>query len=787
VTEPDRAIPAYRDASLPVSARVDDLVSRMTLREKVGQLNQRLLGWRCWRRSGAGVTTTELLDREVERWGGLGGLYGVLRADAWSGQDWSNGADPASSAEVTALVQERVLAASRLGIPALFVEEASHGHLALGSTMLPVGLAMAATWRPELVEEAAALIGREVRARGAHLVLMSGIDLLHDPRWGRAEETLGEDPLLASLLVRALVRGLRREPGLAVVLKHFAGQGAGIGGRNGSSAPIGPRELAELHLPMARAGIEEGALGLMAAYNDIDGVPCVADERLLTRLLRDRWGFEGVVMADLGAIDRLTRSGVSLVAAGASALRAGVDLSLCDESYALLEQALDEGLAEEADVDRAVRRVLGLKVRLGLLDAPAPARPGGPALVAEPARATPPPTTMDDDLAAASLTLLQDRRGALPLDRSPERIAVIGPNADDVGCLLGDYVPPLPPGVGDSVLDAIRARATGTVVHEPGAGRMSPTDGGLARAAAVASDADLVVLVLGSTSARAYDDDFQANGAGRLGDRVPAATGGEGFDMAEVELAAAQRALVAVVADAAPAGVPVIAVVVTGRPLGLAAVADRCDVVLLAWYPGPDGGRAIAEAILGVREPTGRLPVSLPRGSGTLPVAYHERLEVTLRYVDAEARAPFPFGAGLGHGRWRLGRATASASATDVAGLAGLTVEVPVANEGHRAGTTVVQLYARFLTPGLVPRRAVLVGFQRVRLAPGSTTEVRVSMLADALPGLGIHALPPEDDAPSGRGGVLELWCALDGATRSEDQVARVEVRGVVSGALSAP
>ena len=709
-----------------------------------------------------------VLDQEVERWGGVGAIYGVLRADAWSGRDWATGADPGRSVEVMARVQARVVEGSRLGIPALLVEEAPHGHLALGSRLLPVNLAAGATWDPDLVEAAATVIGAEVRARGANVALVSGLDILRDPRWGRAEETFGEDPLLASLFVRASVRGMRRTDGLGVVLKHLAGQGAAIGGRNGSGAPIGWRELAELHLQPARAGIEEGALGVMAAYNDIDGVPCVANARLLTGILRERWGFEGIVMSDLGAIDRLVRGTVTLAAAGAVALRAGVDMSMCDEAFSALEQALDEGLVSESDIDRAVRRVLALKIRLGLLDDPR----------TDTAAPSPVPaaSVAGVDVAASTLTLLQDPGGVLPLARLPERVAVIGPNADDVACLLGDYVPPLAPGVGVSALDAIRARHRGTVTHAPGSGRTASVEGGLEGARRAAADADLVVLVVGTSGVRGYDDDFQANGAGSLGGRLPAATTGEGFDVAEVELPLAQGELVVAVAQARRPGVPLIGVVVSGRPLGIAALAEHCDVVIYAWYPGPDGGHAIAELVLGEREPTGRLPVSLPRSSGTLPVAYDERIEVTRRYVDSEARALFPFGAGLGHTRWSLGAPVASATAVTPDELGGLDVRVSLTNEGERAGGQVVQLYARVLLPGIVPRRAILVGFERARLEAGASAEVTVLVRGDALAGLGLGEVivDPPDPAIDG---LLELWCSIDGPARPDERVTGVRVR----------
>lgn len=701
-------ISLFRDPAQPLAVRVADLLGRLTLREKVGQLNQRLLGWHAYTRTHRGFVTTSALDGEVERWGGLGFLYGLQRADAWSGRDWSNGIAPEAALEVTELVQKRVVAGSRLGIPALFVEEAPHGHQALGAQLYPTNLGAAATFRPDLLEAAAAHIARELRARGAHLALVSGLDILRDPRWGRSEECFGEDPLLAARCVRALVRGYRTQPGLGVVLKHFAGQGAAMGGRNGSGAPLGPRELAEIHLPAARAGVAEGAHGVMAAYNDLDGVPCTANVDLLTGILRDEWGFEGIVMADMFAIDRLQRAGLSPAGAAAVALRAGVDVSMADVSYTALEEAVQEGLVPSALVDRACARVLGLKIRLGLLDAPA-------------LPSFPPPDPMPE-LVAAAPVLLQNRHDMLPLAVLPARVAVIGPNADDVGCLLGDYVPPLPAGV--SVLDGIRAR--GEASYEPGCRLTEPLEGGLARAAALASSADLVVLVLGSSSARGYDDDFDANGAAALGDDRPEATTGEGFDAAEVRLPACQRDLAGTVAGAVRPGTRIVAVIVSGRPHGIGAVAAVADAVLYAWYLGPTGGTAIAELLLGDREPVGRLPVSLPACSAVLPVAYNERLETTRRYIDAEAAAEYPFGAGLGYTTWTLDGNV-------------------LTNTGRRRGTQLVQLYCRMPVPGLLPRRAILAGFTHVTLDPGASRTVTV----------------PVDPMLEGS---LERWLSITGA-----------------------
>jgi len=742
----------YRDPGSTIEVRVADLLGRMTLREKIGQLNQRPLGWRLWQRQGHDLSLTDTLDRELARFGGLGAIYGLLRADAWSGRDWSTGADPAASAELTAMVQERVIESSRLGIPALFVEEAPHGHQALGGTVLPTNLAAAASWRPELVSEAFAHTGSELRSRGAHIALVSGLDLLRDPRWGRSEECFGEDPLLAALFTAAQVRGLSVVPGIGAVLKHFAGQGAATGGRNGAGAPIGPRELAEIHLTAARAGIEAGAVGVMAAYNDLDGVPCVANQSLLTEILRAQWGFTGIVMADLGAIDQLDRTTGSPAESAAAALRAGVDLSLCDDAYLMIDDAMTAGLVEEDLLNRACARVLGVKISLGLLDPPAPL----PEF---------PPPRAADDLVAATTVLLTNAGGLLPLSlpgADPGRIAVIGPNADDPDCLLGDYVPVLPSDSVTTVLTGLRDRlGQARVDHEPGSRLTEAIPGGIARAIQVASAADLVIMVLGGSSVRHYADAFAENGAAELGDGPVAATSGEGVDVAEVALPSVQRELFEQVAAT---GTPVVTVIISGRPLGLGSIAEHSRALLWAGYPGPTGGRLVTELIMGDREPTGRLPVSLPRCSASLPVAYNERLGADRRYTDSESTAVFGFGSGLGYAHWRLGAATVAQSSAEPVDL---VLSAPLINESGRAGQQLVQLYGRARVPGLLPRQAVLLGFTAVHSIAGAEQTVQVRVDPYAIAGLGLDTPP----VATGLAATLELWLSLSGSVRPDNPI----------------
>ena len=325
-------------------AAVDRLIDSMSFTQKVGQLNQRLFGWKSVERNAAGrLVASDELKQEIDRWGGLGALYGLLRADPWSGQHWGNGIRPEERPEAVAVVQQTVLERGAHGIGVLLSEEAPHGHQALGGAVLPTNLGLGATFDSQGVQEAEAAVAAELAASGIHIALVSGLDIARDPRWGRCEECFGEDPLMASRMCEAIVTGMQGEHrskvgrgGVAVVLKHLAAQGEAVGGRNGQSAVLGPHDLHEIHLPPVAAGVRAGALGFMAAYNDIDSVPCCANPWLLEDYLRDQLGFDGIVMADGLAVDRLEDMAGSIPAAGRAALLAGVDVSLWDEGFARL-------------------------------------------------------------------------------------------------------------------------------------------------------------------------------------------------------------------------------------------------------------------------------------------------------------------------------------------------------------------------------------------------------------------------------------------------------------------
>lgn len=728
--------PLYRKADAPVADRVRDLLTRMTLTEKVGQVNQRMYGWDAYERTAGprgGHRLTDAFRAEVAAFDGMGALYGLQRADPWSGVTFADGITAADAARVADSVQRHVIAGTRLGIPVLLVEEVPHGHQALDGTVLPVNLAVGSTWDPDLYEAAAAGAAAELRARGGHVALVSALDLVRDPRWGRAEECFGEDPYLAARFTEALVRGMQGDSAsyapdrAAVVLKHFAGQGATVGGRNSAATELGRRELHEIHLVAARAGVRAGAAGVMAAYNEFDGLPCAANRELLTGLLRGRWGFTGLVMADGCALDRLVRLAGDPVAAGALALDAGTDLSLWDGCFPRLAEAVERGLVSEDALDVAVARVLTLKFRLGLFERP---------YVGEETRENSHAMEeLSERLARESVVLLSHDGAALPL-AAPPRIAVIGPNAESLPQQLGDYTAPQRPGTGLTVLDGIRAVAPPgvEVTYARGCELVGDDRAGIAEAVALAAGADTAVLVLGGSSAREADTRFDSNGAAVIASGDPVGmTCGEGVDLAELSLPGGQSALLDAVAAT---GTPVVVVLVQGRPHAVPELSGRARAVLCAWYPGPWGGRAVADVLFGRAEPVGRLPVSVPRSAAQLPVFYNAKDHGYRGYVDQPATALHAFGHGLSYTTVEYGEPRLSRTRAPVTDPA-LTCTVAVTNTGARSVRETVQLYVRRLSgSGSWPRVRELRGFARVDLAPGERAEVAFVVEADTLASL---------------------------------------------------
>lgn len=710
-------------------AAVDRLIDSMSFTQKVGQLNQRLFGWKSVERNAAGrLVASDELKQEIDRWGGLGALYGLLRADPWSGQHWGNGIRPEERPEAVAVVQQTVLERGAHGIGVLLSEEAPHGHQALGGAVLPTNLGLGATFDSQGVQEAEAAVAAELAASGIHIALVSGLDIARDPRWGRCEECFGEDPLMASRMCEAIVTGMQGEHrskvgrgGVAVVLKHLAAQGEAVGGRNGQSAVLGPHDLHEIHLPPVAAGVRAGALGFMAAYNDIDSVPCCANPWLLEDYLRDQLGFDGIVMADGLAVDRLEDMAGSIPAAGRAALLAGVDVSLWDEGFARLEEYVDDEQVAAA-VDTALRRVLELKAMFGLLpedgaDTAAIAMPDADAI----AQATADGREQAKRMAREAITLINDGRSAVTLDSirgvltdaQAGPVIVAGPFADDFGCFLGDYTAPLPADEQSSIYRQLVARLGKDRVCLAA----KPSDVSADRWASAAA----VVFVCGSTSERSYDSEFDDNGAAKAVAEY-GATCGEGVDLSDIRLPWHQDEMLDEVVALTTA--PVVSVVVCGRAHVLTHVIGQSAVTIWVGYAGQYGPQAVADVLIDGAGLPGRLPVTLPAHPAAIPVRYNDRQSAAHVYKDAAEPVLREFGCGAGS----LAGVTFSGMHADAESRANEVLVQVTAHAGDHKTAGSVNLFAHVSGGRRIPRLAVLVDSVALTLEAGESHAVSFSV-----------------------------------------------------------
>ena len=706
-------------------AAVDRLIDSMSFTQKVGQLNQRLFGWKSVERNAAGrLVASDELKQEIDRWGGLGALYGLLRADPWSGQHWGNGIRPEERPEAVAVVQQTVLERGAHGIGVLLSEEAPHGHQALGGAVLPTNLGLGATFDSQGVQEAEAAVAAELAASGIHIALVSGLDIARDPRWGRCEECFGEDPLMASRMCEAIVTGMQGEHrskvgrgGVAVVLKHLAAQGEAVGGRNGQSAVLGPHDLHEIHLPPVAAGVRAGALGFMAAYNDIDSVPCCANPWLLEDYLRDQLGFDGIVMADGLAVDRLEDMAGSIPAAGRAALLAGVDVSLWDEGFARLEEYVDDEQVAAA-VDTALRRVLELKAMFGLLpedgaDTAAIAMPDADAI----AQATADGREQAKRMAREAITLINDGRSAVTLDSirgvltdaQAGPVIVAGPFADDFGCFLGDYTA--------HEQSSIYRQLVARLGKDRVCLAAKPSDVSADRWASAAA----VVFVCGSTSERSYDSEFDDNGAAKAVAEY-GATCGEGVDLSDIRLPWHQDEMLDEVVALTTA--PVVSVVVCGRAHVLTHVIGQSAVTIWVGYAGQYGPQAVADVLIDGAGLPGRLPVTLPAHPAAIPVRYNDRQSAAHVYKDAAEPVLREFGYGAGS----LAGVTFSGMHADAESRANEVLVQVTAHAGDHKTAGSVNLFAHVSGGRRIPRLAVLVDSVALTLEAGESHAVSFSV-----------------------------------------------------------
>ncbi|MBI1876636.1 MAG: glycoside hydrolase family 3 C-terminal domain-containing protein [Chloroflexi bacterium] len=724
----------YQDASRSTEERIADLLSRMTLAEKIAQLgsiwvfevleNMKFSEARAKKLFGQGLG-------QVTRIGGASSL------------------DPTAGAELANMIQKYLVEHTRLGIPAMVHEECCSGYMARNATCFPQIIGVASSWEPELVEAMAAVVRTQMRAAGAHQGLSPVVDVTRDPRWGRTEETFGEDPYLVARMGVAFVHGLQGQnwrEGVMATAKHFVGYGMSEGGMNWAPPHLSPRELREVYLlPFEAAVKEAGLASVMNAYNELDGLPCGASKELLTHILREEWGFDGIVVADYFAVNQLMtyhQIARSKSEAATIALEAGLDVELPNsDCYAApLREAIEIGTLDGAVLDQAVSRVLRLKFLLGLFENPYVEVQKTPTVFDTPAQ-----RQLAYEIAQESMVLLKNEGNLLPFDKEIGSIAVIGPNADSVRNIIGDYAypchietliemrdggnvfnMPIPDKVElvdnfvpiISILAGIKNKVSAKtkIYYAKGCEVLGESKEGFAEAIAIAKKADVAIVVVGDKSGLTKD-----------------CTSGESRDRADLNLPGIQQELVeAIVAT----GTPVVVVLVNGRPLTIPWLVEHVPAILEAWLPGEEGANAVADVLFGDYNPGGKLPMTFPRAVGQIPVFYRHKLSGGRShwkgdYVDLSAKPLFPFGYGLSYTTFKFDNLRLDRPEAEIGGQ--VSISVDLTNTGQWRGDEVVQLYIRDPQASVTRPVKELKGFKRVTLEPGQTKTITFELFTNQL------------------------------------------------------
>ncbi len=715
----------YRNPNLSIERRVADLLSRMTIEEKAAQMTTLWVRKPQQKRPNGNFGDRGDFSPEeaaVVMKNGIGGIGRQReRTDARRGAEYANA------------VQKWLKENTRLGIPALLHDEILHGLMAVGGTNFPTPISLASSWDPELITKIFTAAALETRIRGSHHVLGPNLDLARDPRWGRTEETYGEDPYLVSRMGVAAIKAIQG-PGpnvdgehVIATAKHFAAHGQPEGGTNTAPGNFSERILREVFLPPFEAAVKEaGVLSVMPSYNEIDGVPSHKNSWLLEKLLRQEWGFRGLVAADYNGIAELVsrhKVAVDRADAAQQALKAGVDIELPDpSSYPLLPQLVSEGKVSLADVDRAVARVLRAKFQLGLFENPFVDVERAVRLTNTPAH-----QQLAAEAARRSIVLLKNANNLLPLDRSKlQSIAVIGPNAAEVH--LGGYSDN--PQRGVSVLQGIRDKVGNKLKVNYAEGCKITKEGGkwwddrsnladpaedaklIAQAVEVAKASDLALLVVGGnedTSKEAWADNH-------LGDRDT------------LDLVGRQNDLVKAVVET---GKPVVVLLIHSAPLSINYIAENVPAILDGFYLGQETGVAVADVLFGDANPAGKLAVSVPRTVGQLPIYYNHKPTAKRGYLYTSKEPLFPFGFGLSYTTFEYSDLKIASSQIGPSGQS--EVSVTVKNTGKVAGDEIVQLYIRDVVSSVTRPVMELKDFKRIALAPGESKTVTFTITPDKL------------------------------------------------------
>ncbi|PXV64386.1 beta-glucosidase [Dysgonomonas alginatilytica] len=716
---PTYSQPKYKNPKLSVEERTQDLVSRMTLEEKVGQLLCPL-GWEMYEKQGNKVTQSKKFENIVKE-RQIGMLWATFRADPWTQKTLENGLNPTLAAEAGNALQKYIIENTRLGIPIFLAEECPHGHMAIGTTVFPTAIGQAATWNPELLTKMSSTIAQEARLQGSHIGYGPVLDLAREPRWSRTEETYGEDPILIARMGEAFVKGfgsgdLTKENSLISTLKHFVAYGVPEGGHNGNPNSVGMRDLRENYLPPFQAAVKAGALSVMTAYNSIDGIPCTSYEYLLKDVLRKEWGFNGFTVSDLGSIEGLKGSHhvvENIQDAAILSANAGLDVDLGGNAFFLLIDAVKNNKIKESVINEAVSHVLRLKFAMGLFENPY-------VDVKQVAKNVRNQEHIDlaRKVAQESVTLLKNDDNILPLNKDIKKIAIIGPNADNIYNQLGDYTAPQERDNIKTVLDGIKSKlSTAQIEYVKGTAIRDTTNLEIQQAVAAAKNADVAIIVVGGSSARDFKTKYIDTGAAVASkDNISDMESGEGYDRASLDLMGKQLDLLKAVKAT---GTPIILVYIEGRPLNMNWADENADALLTAWYPGQEGGNAIADILFGDYTPAGRLPISVPRSVGQLPVYYNQRNPKSHDYVEMTQAPLYPFGFGLSYTSFEYNNLVIRK-----VNNTRYTAEFTITNTGNFDGDEVAQLYIRDEVASTVRPVKQLKHFSRINLKKGESKTV---------------------------------------------------------------
>lgn len=699
--------------------RAVELVARMTLNEKVGQLAQNFFGFNAYERDENNeIVLTDEFKSYVRKFGGIGMLNNYFRSDPWCKKNYETGGITLEEREKAYnILQKYIVENTRLGIPVLIEEDAPHGRQVLDSVLYPVSLNVGCSFNPELYSEQTYEIGLESKLGGVNLPYLSVFDMLTDPRWGRSEECFSEDPYLASQLSAAAVRGMNKS-GNMVCCKHFAAQGAAVGGHNGGVSTIGERELREIHLPAARAAIKEGCDFIMAAYNEIDGVLCHQNSYLLNDILRGEFGFNGVVRSDGCAVDILKKvCGEDKVKAGALAVKSGVDCGLWDEAMTRLEEAVEKGYIDEKIIDKAVCRLIEKKYKCGLMDNPFLEEKNQSVQYIKSGSGQ----KMAYEMAAESLVLLKNKDALLPLS-ADKKILLVGGNFENIYYLLGDYTSERKNP--NTVKDQFTRNGAEFIEGWSFEKGITADENALK---AAASRADVIIFGCGGSSVRDFNSKY--NSAGAIENAAIYMDCGEGRDLANLLLAECQKQALDILSDT---GKPIVSLVIGGRPYVLTDIAEKSDALIWCGYPGQEGARAIYDTVFGKQNRFGRLSASFPRSVGQLPVNYNYKC--INDYVDITAKPLFPFGFGLSYSEFEYsGLSVVTKTADEIKKGESCKVEFSVKNISKIAGSAVPQLYIKRSGGTITHREKELCSFKKIYLEPGETQRVTFEIGYDAL------------------------------------------------------